>query len=115
NQSTNNQSSYTAFLEQVWDVKVDKDNNYYFLTNVVNFNPQFLGQTITKYSTVNNDRDIYLVSTDCEGNFRWHTTIGGHFHESYASLALDTLGGVYVALTVLNTSRSNNTNIPPHF
>lgn len=94
---------------------MDKDNNYYFLTNVINFNPQFLGQTITKYSPVNTDTDIYLVSTDCEGNFRWQTTIGGHTQEDYASMALDTLGGVYVALNVTNTSRSNNTNIPPHF
>src|SRR5690606_31066237 len=96
-------------LEQIYDVKIDQDNNYYFAGTVLNFNPSFKGEDITKYGTNATDNDVYIVSLDCEGNFRWHTTIGGHVGAEYSiSMALDTLGGLYLSLdrksTRLNSS-----------
>src|SRR5690606_6016419 len=96
-------------LEQIYDVKIDQYNNYYFAGTVLNFNPSFKGEDITKYGTNATDNDVYIVSLDCEGNFRWHTTIGGHVGAEYSiSMALDTLGGLYLSLdrksTRLNSS-----------
>jgi hypothetical protein len=45
-----------------------------------------MGESITKYGTNNIQTDIYIVSTDCEGNFRWHTTLGGEASVSYVSI-----------------------------
>ncbi|WP_291115247.1 T9SS type A sorting domain-containing protein [Flavobacterium sp. UBA6135] len=115
NQSIMSNGSFQPQLEQIFDVKIDQNNNYYFAGSAINFNPVFMGQTITKYGTNSIDTDIYIVSTDCDGNFRWHTTIGGHVGESYISMDLDTLGGLYISFSTINSSRSNNTNVPPHY
>lgn len=115
NQNSGSNGSFSFSIEQIFDIKTDQYNNYYFAGTVVNYNPEFMGEPVTKYGTNATDNDIYIVSTDCEGNFRWHTTIGGHAGESRASIALDTLGGVYIALHALNSSRANNTAVPPHY
>ncbi|WP_291115249.1 T9SS type A sorting domain-containing protein [Flavobacterium sp. UBA6135] len=115
NQNAGSNASWQPSLEQIYDVKIDQDNNYYFAGAVTNFNPVFMGQTITKYGTNNIDTDVYIVSTDCEGNYRWHTTLGGHASVSYVSIDLDNLGGLYISFTTANFSRTNNTNVPPHY
>jgi hypothetical protein len=78
--------TFSVSLEQIFDVKIDQYNNYYFAGTVTNFNPEFMGESITKYGTNNIQTDIYIVSTDCEGNFRWHTTLGGEASVSYVSI-----------------------------
>ncbi len=115
NQNAGSNASWQASLEQIFDVKIDQFNNYYFAGTVTNFNPEFMGESITKYGTNNTQTDIYIVSTDCEGNFRWHTTLGGEASVSYVSMDLDDLGGLYISFTTANFSRINNTSIPPHY
>src|SRR5690606_38432234 len=45
-----------------------------------------------------------------------HTTIGGHVGAEYSiSMALDTLGGLYLSFSTLNIARPNNTDVPPHY
>ncbi len=115
NQNAGSNNSWQPQLEQIFDVKIDQYNNYYFAGAVTNFNPEFMGEPITKYGTNNIDTDVYIFSTDCEGNFRWHTTLGGEASVSYVSMDLDNLGGLYISFSTINSSRSNNTNVPPHF
>jgi len=115
NQNAGTSSTYQITLEQIFDVKVDQYNNYYYAGSVTNFNPQFMGNSITKYGTTNIDSDVYIVSTDCEGNFRWQTTLGGHNNEAYVSMALDTLGGLYISFAATNSYRVNNPVTPPHY
>ncbi|UPQ78295.1 T9SS type A sorting domain-containing protein [Flavobacterium azooxidireducens] len=115
NQNAGSNASWSSSLEQIFDVKIDQYNNYYFAGTVTNYNPVFMGESITKYGNNNIDTDIYIVSTDCEGNFRWHTTIGGHAGVSYVSIDLDNLGGLYISFTTGNFSRTNNTNVAPHY
>jgi hypothetical protein len=115
NQNSGFNDSWSGGLEQIFDVKIDQFNNYYFAGTVTKNNPVFMGQAIPKYATNNIDTDIYIVSTDCEGNYRWHTTLGGEPSELYASIALDDLGGLYISFAAINSSRSNNTNVPTHF
>ena len=38
-----NSSTWDSYLEQIYDVKIDQDNNYYFAGTVLNFNPSFKG------------------------------------------------------------------------
>src|SRR5690606_19514035 len=102
-QNSTASATWSSNLEQIYDIKIDQDNNYYFAGTVLNFNPSFKGEDITKYGTNATDNDVYIVSLDCEGNFRWHTTIGGHSGESKVSMALDTLGGLYISFSTLNT------------
>src|SRR5690554_4387186 len=107
--------TWDTHLEQIFDVKIDQYNNYYFADTILNFNPSFKGEDITKYGPDASDNDIYIVSLDCEGNFRWHTTIGGQARETTVSMALDTLGGLYISFSTPNTARPNNNNVPPHY
>ncbi|UPQ78296.1 hypothetical protein M0M57_11770 [Flavobacterium azooxidireducens] len=115
NQNAGSNASWQPSLEQIYDVKIDQYNNYYFAGAVTNYNPVFIGESITKYGTNNIDTDVYIVSTDCEGNYRWHTTLGGEPSEFYVSMDLDHIGGLYISFTAINSSRSNNTNVPPHY
>src|SRR5690606_26330217 len=48
-------------------------------------------------------------------NFRWHTTIGGQAREPRASIALDTLGGLYISFSTINLATSNNSSVAPHY
>jgi hypothetical protein len=115
NQNAGNAGTFSQSLEQIFDVKIDQFNNYYFAGTVTNFNPEFMGEPITKYGTNNTHTDIYIVSTDCEGNFRWYTTLGGQASVSFVSIDLDDLGGLYISFTTANFSRINNTSVPPHY
>src|SRR5690606_23332770 len=108
-------ATWRANLEQIYDVKIDQYNNYYFAGTVLNFNPSFKGEDITKYGPDASDNDIYIVSLDCEGNFRWHTTIGGQARETTVSMALDDLGGLYISFSTMNVATSNNSSVTPHY
>jgi hypothetical protein len=108
-------ATWDTNLEQIFDVKIDQYNNYYFAGTVLNYNPSFKGEDITKYGPYATDNDIYIVSLDCEGNFRWHTTIGGEARETTISMDLDSLGGLYISFSTFNISTSNNSSVTPHY
>jgi len=95
--------SHYLEAEQIKIIRVDKDNNYYYLGSVQHFEPVILDQPIDKYSNSELSIDLLLMSTDCEGNFRWSVTIGSCQNTAHAYMDIDTLGGVYVAVRVYNS------------
>ncbi|QTY26145.1 hypothetical protein [Flavobacterium sp. CS20] len=62
-------------VERVLDLKIDSNNNYYYLAEVSGAQTDYDGMPITTYNN-NNTKDIYMFSTDCQGNFRWSKSIG---------------------------------------
>src|SRR5690606_30851935 len=99
--------------ETVRDVVVDADNNYYFLADLQGGTINFGGESLTHYGS----KDIVIIALDCEGNFRWHHTIGGGSHLDYAfKLGLDNTNGLYVGINVYNNASESGFNHPPvHF
>src|SRR5690606_16013284 len=70
--------------EQVYDIVVGSDNNYYFLASMnarAGNTPsasQLAGQPVTEYNQhIAGPIDIFLFSTTCDGTVRWSQAIGG--------------------------------------
>ena len=66
-------------VEQVFDIAIDKNNNYYFLAKIKGGTPQLNGQPVTIYGNQagGTGNDIFLFSTTCDGQIRWSQAIGG--------------------------------------
>ena len=64
-------------VEQVFDIAIDKNNNYYFIAKINNGTPQLNGQPVTVYGNPQGGNDIFLFSTTCDGQVRWSQAIGG--------------------------------------
>ena len=62
-------------VEQVFDVQVGTDNNYYFVAKIKDGNPKLGSQPVTVYG--NGGNDIFIFSTTCDGTVRWSQAIGG--------------------------------------
>lgn len=62
-------------VEQVFDVQVGTDNNYYFVAKIKDGNPKLGSQPVTVYG--NGGHDIFIFSTTCDGTVRWSQAIGG--------------------------------------
>lgn len=111
--------SYSYDSEQIIDIAVDADNNYYFLSFMAQQNTEYAGEPVTVYNSDDQDigfTDVVLISTDCEGNLRWKQTIGGGERDYAHKIVLDNTGGLYLAANVMNTSGlPPNTYQPPHF
>ncbi|MGB2087026.1 MAG: T9SS type A sorting domain-containing protein [Psychroflexus salarius] len=103
---------YSTGMERVLEVVVDTENNYYFLAEVGSNQTDYDGMPLTTYSTSGQRKDIYVFSTDCEGNFRWDKMIGGGGSDFANSIGLDGNDNVYVSGHVIN---SNGTPPPPRF
>ena len=92
--------------EQVYDVVVGSDNNYYFLarikgSSVGSAGSQLAGQPVKEYNaSVGNNGDIFLFSTTCDGQVRWSQAIGGYEDDWAYNLALDSKNNVYIGATV---------------
>lgn len=98
--------------ERIVDVAVDGDNNYYYLAEVGGFSFTLGDMEFDTYNSYPSMRDIFVFSTDSEGNYRWSKVIGGGAGERAASLGIDGEGNIYVSGQVFNT---NTTQIPVHF
>src|SRR5690606_31807621 len=88
--------------EQIHDIKVGTDNNYYFIATINgNSNTQLNGQPQTVYNVPNGGEDIFLFSTTCDGQLRWSQAIGGGglFDRAY-NLVLDSSNNVYVGVNL---------------
>ncbi|SEH53719.1 Por secretion system C-terminal sorting domain-containing protein [Paenimyroides aquimaris] len=98
--------------EQIFDIAIDSNNNYYFLAKIKNGSPQLNGQPVTVYGNPQGGNDIFLFSTTSSGTVRWSQTIGGGglFDAAY-KIALDSNNNVYVG-TTLSVA---NANKPVHF
>lgn len=112
-------SAFGFQSEQIKDIVIDADNNYYFLAFMTEQETEFDGMPITVYNAQNQNSggtDIVLISTTCEGTLRWTQTIGGAAPDFAYKLGLDDNGGLYLGANVLNiTSGSPNTFEPTHF
>lgn len=96
--------------QRVRDIAIDTLNNYYFLADIgggrMSTEPSFgnIPNDTIHIPTYNdplgtsnyNSRDSYLVSTTCEGEFRWQKTIGYGADVGAYNVKTDALGGVYV-------------------
>jgi len=93
--------------EQIYDIKVGTDNNYYFIATVYGKNGvQLNGQSVKTYnqsiSVAGGSPDIFLFSTTCDGTVRWSQAIGGGTHDYAFNLVLDNQNNVYVGANVRN-------------
>src|SRR6188768_2936826 len=64
-------TAYNFESEQIIDIAVDAENNYYFLAYMSQQNTEFAGTSVTVYNSDSQDTgytDVVLISTDCEGN-----------------------------------------------
>ena len=107
--------SYAFDSEQIKDIVVDSNNNYYYLAFITYGNTEYEGTIVPVYNSPAGC-DVLLISTDCEGTLRWTQTIGGGAQDYAYKLGLDNNGGLYLTVNTLNTSGPYpNTYLPPHF
>lgn len=99
-------------MERVLEVVVDTDNNYYFLAEVGSNQTDYDGMPLTTYSASGQRKDIYVFSTDCEGNLRWDKMIGGGSSDYANTIGLDSNNNVYVTGHGINVI---SVPPPPHF
>src|SRR5690606_39215990 len=109
--------------ERIYDVKVGTDSNYYFIATLVGpYNTNLNGVDVPSYNNSNTAlgngaNDIFLFSTDCEGQVRWSQTIGGWRDDAAYNLVLDDQNNVYIGANVgVNTAGSGpGIRRPLHF
>ncbi|UUV20268.1 hypothetical protein [Paenimyroides aestuarii] len=65
------------YAEQIYDIAIDNNNNYYFVASIAGSNPQLNGQSVIVYNNIATNNDIFLFSTTCDGQVRWNQAIGG--------------------------------------
>lgn len=100
--------------ERIVDVAVDSENNYYYLAEVGGFTFTLSDMEFDTYNDYASNRDIFIFSTDDEGNFRWSKTIGGGFNDVASALSIDGDGNVYIAGITFNLPTSTGYT-PVHF
>jgi hypothetical protein len=96
-------------LERILDLCIDADNNYYFLAEINGVQTDYDGLNIQTYSN-NNTKDILMVSTDCQGNFRWSKSIGGSANDFANSIEIDNNKNVYITGNTINPGGSGAPN-----
>ena len=86
--------------EAIHDIKVGSDGNYYFIASIFGTgqhnNAQLDGVTVPTNNTPSGPEDIFLFSTDCEGDVRWSQAIGGGSSDRAYNLVLDSEDNVYI-------------------
>lgn len=62
-------------------------------------------------------KDLFLFSTDCQGNLRWTKTIGGSYQSKFGwNIEVDNSGGIYLLGTFFSmTGPEYQNTIPIHF
>ncbi|WP_116787671.1 T9SS type A sorting domain-containing protein [Flavobacterium psychrotrophum] len=111
-------TAYNFDSEQILDIAVDSQNNYYYLAFITERSTEFENIPVTVYNSipqVSGSTDILLISTDCEGTFRWVQTIGGGSTDYAYNIQLDNNGGLYIGANIINLSNFGPEYLPPHF
>lgn len=109
------QSAYWYTSEQIFDIVTDNQNNNYYLATITQGNTKILNEQVTTYNNVVAGNDIAIFATNCEGEYLWSRIIGGQQQDTAYKLALDTNGGIYVAVNVLNIAYEGSNLFPPRF
>jgi len=89
---SNNSRSYIDY-ERILDIAVDSNNNYYYLAAYADGNPSYDGNSLL----FNSISGVYLLSTDCDGVFRWDKEMGSSFVDYGYGLAIDAADNVYIS------------------
>jgi len=99
--------------ESIKDIAVDNNNNTYYLATIWAQNQNLDGTSVTSY----HQKDLFLFSTDCQGNVRWSRTIGGTGTFEHAwNIELDNNGGLYLMTNLTNQGFTSQAGtIPIHF
>jgi len=102
-----NEYLYSFNAEQIKDIVVDEDNNYYFLAFVTRVGTVYQDLPITTYNGGSDNNpiaptDVLLISTTSSGELRWTQTIGGHSLDTSYGIKLDGSGGLYLTLYTIN-------------
>src|SRR5690606_27924642 len=106
--------------ETIHDIKVGTDGNYYFIATIYGsgqiFNAQLDGQPVYPNNLPNNlgggAKDIFLFSSDCEGEVLWSRAIGGGSDDLAYNLVLDSNNNVYIG-GYFNPAVSNSAGTYP--
>src|SRR5690606_32104731 len=105
----------TAFIfsknldEHVWDIAVDGNNNYYYLMHVYGNSPMYHDSELAEDIALEHygGKDILLLSTDEEGNYRWHQVIGGFSDDLSYNVVVDSENEVYLNVTLSNSTEGS--------
>ncbi|WP_262152717.1 T9SS type A sorting domain-containing protein [Chryseobacterium foetidum] len=99
--------------ESIRDIAVDNNNNTYYLATIWAQNQNLDGTAVTSY----HQKDLFLFSTDCQGNVRWSRTIGGTGTSEHAwNIEVDNNGGLYIMTNLTNQGFTYQPGtIPIHF
>lgn len=102
--------------EEIYDVKVGTDNNYYFIASVEgNYDVKLNGVHQTAWNNYLGNKDIFLFSTTCDGTVRWSRAIGGGGTDESYNLVLDSNNNIYISCDVRPWLDSGPPHFPVHF
>ena len=105
---------YYRSYEHIRDIVIDSNNNYYYLAQIGNDQTTYGNVPITTYDDGNSERDVYLFSTDAQGNIRFDKVIGGGLISDFpGSLAIDNQDNIYVTGSAPASVQASDT--PVHF
>ncbi len=101
---------FSIGVERIIDLAIDSNDNYYFLAEVGASQTDYDGNLIQTYSTNGGRKDIFVISTDCQGDLRWSKTIGGGIDDWATSIGVDSNNNVYIS-----GNTRNKQSQPVHF
>src|SRR5690606_10549755 len=102
--------------EHVLDIAVDGNNNYYYLMSIFGNSPMYNDNELPENITLEHygNKDILLLSTDENGNYRWHQVIGGFGIDNAYRIVLDNNDGVYLNAVLTNNAIEGDNNSYTH-
>ncbi len=72
-------------------------NNDIRFKSVFGIDSMVFNNITANLNSLNMNRDVLLISYDCNGYYRWHKSIGGGAQDLGLVIASDTLGGIYLS------------------
>src|SRR5690625_1443736 len=102
-------------MERIVDVAVDSENNFYYLAEVGGYTFTLGNIEFETYNDQANYSDLFIFSTDDEGDFRWNKIIGGGDRDRATSLGVDNQDNVYVSGNTFNWPSTTGVPTPVHF
>src|SRR5690554_1384489 len=111
------QTNFDRTSEQIYDIKVGTDNNYYFLATVRGtYGVHLDGQPVTTNGNKTRyGNDIFLFSTTCDGTVRWWRAIGGGGTDEAYKLVLDSDNNIYIGAAYVKSARNWSEEFPVRF
>src|SRR5690606_7301549 len=108
---------YTSFRDEgIIDIAIDSNNNYYYLSRLNGNSPMYNDDSLPENIVLEHygSKDILLLSTDENGNYRWHQVIGGFGIDNAYRIVLDNNDGVYLNAVLTNNAIEGDNNSYTH-